>query len=392
MKQLLLLMAACALTAGAAPPPAPMGPATDDYFGTKIVDPYRNLEKLDDPTVQAWVKSQADYTRQTLDSLPGRAALLADIQKYGNAAPASVFDVWRIAGDRYFYLKTLAEGNLAKLYVRQGLDGQETLLVDTDKFKGPHGEPAAINSFVPSHDGKYVAYVVSLAGHEIGSLRVLDVAAGKDVGEPIDRVWDGDVSWTPDNQSFFFTRLQKLGPKSSPLDLEKNSIVYLHFAGQSPDADLAVFGAGVNKRITLDPIDGPVVVARPGSDYVLAEVQRGTRREIEAYAATLVSVIHGQGVWTKICDADAGITGMEMHGDALYLISHHDASRFKIVKTSLAQPDVANAQTILPEADAVVHGFTIAADALYVHDLDGAAFRVAAHSVRFKTRDAQASV
>src|SRR5580658_2984525 len=161
MRRMAWMMMVCALALAAAPPPAPIGPATDTYFGLKIVDPYRNLENLDDPAVKSWIKAQADYTRATLDSLSGRAALLAKIQKYGNAAPASVSDVTRLAGERYFYLKTLADEDLAKLYIRDGVDGKETLLIDTDKFKGPHGEPAAINAYAPSYDGKYVAYVIS---------------------------------------------------------------------------------------------------------------------------------------------------------------------------------------------------------------------------------------
>jgi uncharacterized protein len=45
------------------PPIAPVRPVVDDYHGTMIVDPYRNMENLEDPEVQAWLKAQADYTR-----------------------------------------------------------------------------------------------------------------------------------------------------------------------------------------------------------------------------------------------------------------------------------------------------------------------------------------
>jgi len=34
-------------------PVAPSKPITEDYFGTKITDHYRNLENLEDPDVQA---------------------------------------------------------------------------------------------------------------------------------------------------------------------------------------------------------------------------------------------------------------------------------------------------------------------------------------------------
>src|SRR5258707_12485938 len=54
------------------PPKAPVHETEDEYFGTKIKDPYRWMENIkQDPEVQQWLKAQADFTRQTLDSMPG---------------------------------------------------------------------------------------------------------------------------------------------------------------------------------------------------------------------------------------------------------------------------------------------------------------------------------
>jgi len=61
------------------PPPAPVRPVTEDYFGTKVVDPYRYMEDLKNPEVEAWFKAQNDYTRAVLASIPGRDSLLARI-------------------------------------------------------------------------------------------------------------------------------------------------------------------------------------------------------------------------------------------------------------------------------------------------------------------------
>jgi hypothetical protein len=55
---------------------APIRPVTDDYFGTKVVDPYRYMENLKDPEVQAWFKAQDDSARAVLAKIPGRQQLL----------------------------------------------------------------------------------------------------------------------------------------------------------------------------------------------------------------------------------------------------------------------------------------------------------------------------
>ena|SRR5215831_11856227 len=53
------------------PPKAPVHETEDEYFGTKIKDPYRWMENIkQDPEAQQWLKAQADFTRQTLDSMP----------------------------------------------------------------------------------------------------------------------------------------------------------------------------------------------------------------------------------------------------------------------------------------------------------------------------------
>src|ERR1700733_6359493 len=44
------------------PPASPKHPVTDDYHGTKIVDPYRWLEDAKSPETRAWIDAQNRYT------------------------------------------------------------------------------------------------------------------------------------------------------------------------------------------------------------------------------------------------------------------------------------------------------------------------------------------
>ena len=46
-------------------------------------------------------------------------------------------------------------------------------------------------------------------------------------------------------------------------------------------------------------------------------------------------------------------------------------SRFKVLRTSLAKPDVAGAATVVPAGDSVVTGIAAAGDALYVRKRNG---------------------
>jgi prolyl oligopeptidase len=73
---LLLSPSLCAVTLHAQSAPAPVNPVVDDYYGTKIIDPYRYMEDVTSPQVKDFLKTQGDYTRRQLDAIPERENLL----------------------------------------------------------------------------------------------------------------------------------------------------------------------------------------------------------------------------------------------------------------------------------------------------------------------------
>lgn len=362
-------------TAPALPPVAEVRPVTEDLFGIKVTDPYRYMEDLDNPAVKGWMKAQADYTRQVLAAIPGRDGLLDEIEKYTNAAPATVSDVARLASGRYFFLKTLSGQSLAKLYVRNTLDGKDELLVDTDKFVGPHGEPAAINYYAPSNDGRYIAYGVSQGGSEMATLHIMDVDAQKDFPETIDRAEFGGVAWRDDNQSFFYNRLQKLGKDSSPLDKYRDSKMLLHVLGQSPDTDEPVFGRNLSSLTSMLPDDEPGIETQPGSSWAIGAVQHGVQNEQTLFVAPVASLGQPNVPWVKLCDVDADVTDFTFSGDDIYYLTHKDAPRFQIMKGSLSNPSAAWTPFV-PQAPGVIKTLTAAADALYVSELDDGVYHI----------------
>src|ERR1700675_341659 len=105
-----------------APPPAPTRVVVDEYYGNKIEDPYRYMEDLQSTEVQAWFKTQNDYTRSVLARIPGREDLLKRIKQLDEGASARVYDIRRLPGGRIFYQKRLASEDMAKLYTRDGLN------------------------------------------------------------------------------------------------------------------------------------------------------------------------------------------------------------------------------------------------------------------------------
>lgn len=153
------------------------------------------MENLQDPEVQAWMKAQNDYTRAVLARIPGGERLLARIRELDQSASAQVSDVRRLPGYLYLYQKLFAGEDVAKLYARQGLTGQEKLVVDPEKIKlAPSSQSKgknAIGYYAPSLDARYVAVAIVPGGSENDTeIHVIDSASGHETGDVIPRAED----------------------------------------------------------------------------------------------------------------------------------------------------------------------------------------------------------
>ena len=357
------------LFAQTAPPVAPVHEVVDDYFGTKIADPYRWMEDMKSPELQAWMKAQNEYTRTIVDSIPGREKLLDAILGYDNAR-TTVADLAKF-GNRYFYRKIEPNQDNFKLYMRDVKTGQERMLVDPDRFRAAN-ETAhyALDYIYPSWDGKYVAYGVSPGGSEDSTLRIFDVDAGHDLPEAIDRSQFASVSWLADNKSFLYTRLPKLGPDDPPTAKYLDSRVLLHKVGEAPDKDVPVVGRRDTPAIPMVAADIPTAAFSPASPWIIVAIVHGVQREFPVYAAKLSDFKGAETKWKKIADDADDVTGLDVRGDDLYLLTHHQASRFKIVSVDLKNPNVANAKAMLSAGEPVIVQLRVAKDGLYAQELD----------------------
>jgi len=366
----LALLLSLAAFAQAAPPIAAVRPVTDDYFGTRITDPYRWMEDMKSPEFQSWIKAQNDYTRSLIATIPGRQKLLGEISRYTNAR-TMVIDLLKYGG-RYFYRKMDPDQDNYQLYMRDVKTGQERLLVDPSRFQPPN-ETAhyALDYIAPSLDGKYVIYGVSKGGSENSVLRIFDVDGNRDLPETIDRCQYPSPAWRSDNRSFFFTRLQKIGPADPPTAKYLDSQVFLHQLGESSDRDTLVLDRRNAPGIPLVESDFPVLAYSPASPWLIALAIHGVQREFPVYVARVSDFAGAKTHWTKVADDADEVTGLDVRGNDLYLLTHHQASRFKLLRVDMDHPDLASAKVILPAGEAVLVKHQVAKDGIYVQELDG---------------------
>jgi prolyl oligopeptidase len=365
----LLLLALTSYTlAEESPLAAPVRNVTDEYFGTRIDDPYRWMEDLKAPETQGWIKSQGEYARKYLDQLPMHGELLARLQEL-NSTVAVVEEVNRVAG-RWYYFKTRPEDNDRSLYMREGLEGAERLLVSPEEISSA-GKRYSINAYSPSPDGRYVSFVVSIGGSENGEIRVVETATRRDMGERIDRARFDPGAWLPDGKSFLYSPLQKLPPGAPPNEAHEKRRIYRHMLGTSPDEDEAVFGYGVDPKIELDPTVTPQAAIQTGSPYVFIFGFRGTLQDMEVYSAPIDTLTQKPIPWRKVVSGEDRVSGFAEHGGELYLRTHKNTPRYEVVRLDLKNPDISKAKVVFPASQGVLEGMVAARDALYVRMIDG---------------------
>src|SRR5471030_1508552 len=79
-------------------------PVADVYGSITISDPYRWLEKADDPKVKQWSAAQDKRTRTYFDALHYRKPMFDRLMKQISAASSSYYDVHAVGGQLFAML------------------------------------------------------------------------------------------------------------------------------------------------------------------------------------------------------------------------------------------------------------------------------------------------
>ncbi len=354
-----------------APPKAPAREVQDDYFGTKITDPYRWMENIkQDRDAQKWLKAQADFTREKLDSMPGYNKLKARITELVNSEPATIARPRLLANGCLFYLKTPANQNTAKLCFRKSTGAEEVVLVDPDDFQKREGKPYAINFYAPSPDGSYVVFGISAQGSEDAFIHVVDTARLKQIGDIIPRCEGSIVSWLPDGRRFLYTQLQELKPGQPATEKYANITTRLHELGSNPAKDPVYLKTGSNPSIEFTEQQFAGILVVPGSDLCFAAVNNFVENELRLYAAPLKD-LGPQTAWKKLCDFDDQVTDVGVFGSNLYFLTHKDAPRFKVVAREFRDGKLGEPRVVVPAGEKVIQQITSAKDGIYYTASDG---------------------
>ena len=357
------------------PPPLPAQPVTETFFDVPVVDPYRFLEDTKTPEVQKWMRDEADATQAILAKIPGRDPLLARMKVVEAGASGLATDLQRTRSGRWFFLKRDPGDNQFRLVWRERANAPDRLILDPEALRKSTGQPHAIMDFAASPDGRKLAYSVQAGGGEIGTLHVIDVDSGRELAPPMDRIRYASVSWLDDGSGFFYSRLRDGYEKLPPTEKFGDRTTYFHGL-DAANTDRPVFSPLRNAELKLPIYASGYVFQVPGTRTAGLFVLLGVERYRLMYLADLESAIAGTAKWRSVATADDKVANIAVGGGYFYLRSAKDASRFKVLRMSVAHPELASAKTVIPAGEGVITGIVAARDALYVTRREGATIRL----------------
>jgi prolyl oligopeptidase len=213
----------------------------DDYHGTRVADPYRWLE--DDNSVETanWVQAENTVTFAYLEKIPFRDAVKRRLEQLYNY-PKYTAPVRK--GELLFYAKNNGLQNQNVVYTQKGVEGAPEMLLDPNKFSADGTTRLGI--FSVSRDGRYAAYGMQVGGSDWQEVRVLDVAAKKDLPDDLKWLKVGGLGWT--KNGFFYSRYDapEIGHElSSKNEYQK---VYFHKLGVAQSEDELVYEDKANAQ------------------------------------------------------------------------------------------------------------------------------------------------
>lgn len=346
--------------------PAPSVPATDEYFGTQIVDEYRNLEDVNNPLTKKWMETQTEYTNSVLNQIPKRHYYLEKRLEFDRKQGYAVSDLKITDNDKYFYLKKKGDEKVAKLYYRQGAAGKEELLYDPANFKiSDASHEFVINYISPDLVGNKVAIAMVEKGNELAEVIIMDVKTKYIRPEIITNTTPaniGGIKWLDDNSGFFYTYFPVTDPKSP--NFYKNTQTILYKIGTNPKELINVFSAINSAEQKIDENKAPIILDSNDKYYVAMLVDNNYYRE--TFIIPKQDVLQGKTIWKPLYYKEDKVRSLQVVGNDVLFLSQYNSQNYTLCKTNLEKPNFKSPEILVPEKkDEVIGQYRVTKDGIY---------------------------
>jgi prolyl oligopeptidase len=305
----------------------------DDYFGTKVADPYRWLEDDNSEETKAWVKAQNAVTFSYLDKIPYRKDVKNRLEKIWNYEKyGSPFK----EGGKYFFFKNDGLQNQSVLYVQDNLNAPPSVMLDPNTLSKEGIVALAGISF--NKAGDKLAYQLSKAGSDWQSIHVKDLKTGETLKDEIDWVKFSGVQWLGDG--FLYSRYPEPKKGDELKGALINHKVYFHKIGTSQAEDELIFEDKDNPKRNI------YSKVTEDERFICVSVSEGTSGNMLLIKDTK----NPSAGFVKVADNfEKDWQVIDNEGDWIYIETNYKAPKSRIIAVNIATPDEKNWKEIVAE-------------------------------------------
>jgi prolyl oligopeptidase len=326
------------------PPFSEQEPVTEILHGIPVTDPYRWLEDQNSPRTRAWIEEQTSYARAYLDGIPGRDRARERIREF---LAVKTHDSLQKTGNRYFFRKRLPDQEQPCIYMRDGADGEDQLLIDP--LERGTGKYTAVKPLRISPDGRLLLYEVKEGGERTGTFELLEIETRKRVPDFLPRGYLRGFAFAPDGKSFYYVH--------EAVDAKRPfyRAAYQHVLGTPPSEDQEIFFAGEDETIRLGLFFD--------SKRLVLLVYRFLEKTVtDIYLRSF----EGPGLPEPIFRGIDYYVGLRLLDDRIFAITDRDAPNRRIVEICLHDNGQHKWIDIVPATDTPINNWLVVGDRIFV--------------------------
>jgi len=326
------------------PPYSSVEPVTDVLHGVPITDPYRWLEDQESPRTRDWITAQTQYARAYLDALPGRERIRERIREL---LDVETYDSTQKVADRYVFRKRIRGQEQACIFLREGPDGTDQLLIDPAERK--RGTYTAVKPLRLSQDGRLLLYEVKEGGERTGTFELFDVEKRGKLPDALPRGYLRGFSFAPDARSFYYTH--------EAVDAKRPHYraAYHHILGNVFEDDPEIFCAGEDEKARLHIV--------PGEKCLGFLVFRFCDRIYTNFYLWCCDQVSPAAILVEGANYKFGPLLLK---DRILAITDRNAPNSRIVEVRPRAGSPPQFVDIIPESDYPIRGWAVTANRIYV--------------------------
>ncbi|MBQ7514056.1 MAG: S9 family peptidase [Prevotella sp.] len=348
-------------------PKAEKDGTVDEYFGTKVADPYRWLENDTSAQTAAWVEAENRVTADYLGRIPFRGKLLKRLTELANyekiGAPRKHHGKW------YFY-KNNGLQNQYVLYQMDELGGEPRVFLDPNTLS-TDGTVALQGTYF-SHNGKWMAYSISRSGSDWQEFYVIDLKTGQLTNDHIEWAKFSGAAWQGDG--FYYSAYDAPVKGKEFSNVNSGHKIYYHKIGtpqsqdvlfyQNPTQPMRFYYADVNDEETMMYLYESGAGA--GNNLFVRDLRQKDSQFIQLTD-----------------NMDYQYAPFYNEDDKLYIYTNYGAPKGRVMIADLKKPGIGDWQELIAEQQNVLNGVNVincqmilnysqdACDHAFVYGLDG---------------------